>query len=98
KKNNLTLTHAPIYAVLPVDSRPALIPPPEPPALLQSKTADVIMQAVVPETEEVVEKSAYTIPAGSAKRMPFFLYNFGNRNARGRLRARMPEGWKVSFP
>ena len=66
-------------------TRLPLVPPPEPPKLLPGKPSPVVLQAVLPEESIVLEKSAYKIPAGQTTTIPIFLYNFGEKPARGRL-------------
>jgi hypothetical protein len=94
----LTLDSAPIYAVFGEGTRPALEALPQAPKLLGSKPSDLVLQAVLPEADAVLEKSAYQVPPGQPRTIPVFLYNFGAAGARGRLSVTAPEGWKASCP
>ena len=96
--NVLNLDRAPIYAVLAEGERPSLIPPPKPAKLLPGKPGDVVLQAVLPEADAVLQRSAYKIQPGETKTVPVFLYNFGATSAHGRLTVTAPEGWKLGFP
>jgi len=93
----LTISSAPIYAVLAEDSRPALSPPPTPPKLLTGEPGKVVIQAVLPEKESDLKVSAYKIEAGKEKIVPVFLYNFGASPLRGRLNVTVPSDWNAEF-
>jgi hypothetical protein len=95
--NILHLGHAPIYAVLAEGARPSLIPPPKRAKLLTGKPGEVVLQAFLPEEDAVLQKSAYKIQPGATKTVPIFLYNFGPKAARGRMKTVVPKGWKVEF-
>ncbi len=89
---------APLYAVLDRSARPALRPPPAPAKLLTGEPGPVVLQALLPEEDVIVDKSAYKLALGQAKKVPVFLYNFGDRKASGPLTATAPAGWRIAFP
>ena len=94
----LKVGRAPIFAVLPSGSHPALIPPPKPAKLLPGEPSPIVLQALLPDTDVVVKESAYKFGAGPTKQVPVFLYNFGPSKATGRLDLAIPEGWTADFP
>jgi hypothetical protein len=83
----LRLGRAPLFAVLSTGTRLEVIPPPKAPEWLAGKPGPVVLQASLPEESIILEKSAYKIPAGPKVSVPVYLYNFGNKPARGRLNA-----------
>ncbi len=89
---------APLYAVLAKDARPALVPPPTPMRLLTGEPGPVVLQALLPEEDVVLDRSAYKLPSGKSKQVPVFLYNFSERTAKGQLTVTGPEGWRTTFP
>jgi hypothetical protein len=89
---------APVYAVLARNARPTLIPPPEKATLLTGVPGPVVLQALLPEEDVVVDQSAYKLAGGQRKKVPVFLYNFGDTRAEGRFAATGPEGWRTMFP
>ena len=94
--NVLNLSRAPIYAIL--TDRPKLIPPAKPPKKLSDKPGNIVLQALLPETDVFLDKSAYKIESGQTKTVPLFLYNFGDKEARGRFKVTSSKGWKVELP
>jgi hypothetical protein len=103
----LKLSRTPLFVVLAGGTRLAVVPPPKPPKLEPGKPSPVVLQAVLPEERMVLEKSAYRIPAGQTTAIPIFVYNFGGKPARGRLRTSvclksarpsLAEPWGVEFP
>lgn len=94
----LNLTRAPMFVLLSKGSRPKLIPPPKPAKLLKGKPGPVVIQAVIPEENVVLNKSAYKIANGETKTIPVFIYNFGTKKLSGRLRVKVPEHWKAELP
>jgi hypothetical protein len=96
--NVLKAGPAPLYAVLCKGARPALVPPPERAKVLSGEPGAVVLQELLPEEDVVVDKSAYKLAGGQSKKVPVFLYNFGDRKAEGRLRVTGPEGWQTKFP
>lgn len=89
---------APVYAVLAKHAHPALTPPPKPAKLLTGKPGPVVLQALLPEEDVVVDKSAYTLAGLKSNKVPVFLYNFGDRKAEGCLKASGPDGWRITLP
>jgi hypothetical protein len=89
---------APLYAVLARGGRPELTAPPKPAKLLPGKPGSVVLQALLPEEDVVVDKSAYKLASGQSKKVPVFLYNFGVKKAEGRLKVTGPQGWQMTFP
>jgi hypothetical protein len=89
---------APIYALLAPSARPKLTPPPQRAKPLIGKPGPIVLQALLPEEDTVLEKSAYKLPGPASKRVPVFVYNFGDTKAQGRLKATGPEGWQISLP
>jgi hypothetical protein len=98
KSTRLTVDRAPIYVMLAKDSRPALVPPPKPAKLLSGKPCALVLQAVLPDEDTVLDQSAHKFQPGVAKTIPIFLYNFGDRNARGKLDVSAPATWKAELP
>jgi hypothetical protein len=94
----LNVGRAPLYVVLAEGSRPKLLPPPKPTKWLAGKPANVVLQVLLPESDVVVEKSAYKMKAGETKMIPVFAYNFGTEKARGRLKTQAPAHWEAVLP
>jgi hypothetical protein len=94
----LKVGRAPLYVVLADESRPKLLAPPKPPKWLEGKPGYVVLQALLPESDVVVEKSAYKMKAGESKTIPVFAYNFGDEKVRGSLKAQVPEHWEAELP
>ena len=94
----LKLGSAPLYAILPRGIRFDLIPPPAPTKLLTDKPGKLVLQALVSEQEIAHEKSAYKISEGETKSIPVFLYNFGAKTLRGKMKTAAPKNWIVDFP
>jgi hypothetical protein len=89
---------APVYAVLAKHAHPALTPPPKPAKLLTGKPGPLVLQALLPEEDVVVDKSAYRLLGGQSHKVPVFLYNFSDQKAVGRLKASGFDGWQTTFP
>jgi hypothetical protein len=89
---------APLYAVLAKDALPTLVPPPRQAKLLTGEPGPVVLQGLLPEVDIVFDKSAYKLAAGQSKKVPVFLYNFGDTKAEGRLKASGLDGWQTTFP
>jgi hypothetical protein len=83
----LKLGRAPLFAVLPTGTQLQLVPPPKAPEKLADKPAPLVLQALFPEQDIVLGKSAYKIPAGQSASVPIYLYNFSPKTVRGRLSA-----------
>jgi uncharacterized membrane protein len=58
----------------------------------------VVIQALFPEQDIVLERSAYQITAGESKAVPVFVYNFGAKKATGKLNVEAPERWSWRLP
>ena len=89
---------APFYAVLAKGSHPELLPPPKPAKLLPGEPGPLVLQALLPETSIVLDRSAYKLSGERTNTIPVFLYNFGQKQARGRLSLTAPEGWSGELP
>lgn len=94
----LHVTRAPLFVVLAKGSRPAMVPPPKPAKFLSGKPGWIVFQAVLPEEDVVLNKSAYKIAPGKTMSVPVFCYNFGMKTEQGRLRISAPEHWTADFP
>lgn len=93
----LKLTRAPIFAVLDGGARPALIAPPEAAKASPEKPVPIVLQAVLPEQDIVLKKSAYKMAVNSSNTVPVYLYNFGTTAVHGRLNVAAPENWSAEF-
>ena len=89
---------APIFAILDKSAPLHLVPPPKPAKLLEGRPTRLVLQALLPKADIVLDKSAYRVPAAGPKNIPIFLYNFGSDKARGNLTVKAPEGWKAKLP
>jgi len=88
---------SPIFVVLKKGTLSHVIPPPKPAPLLSGEPIPLLLQALLPENDIILEKSAYKMEAGKQKRIPLFLYNFGNQNAEGKLTVNAPLDWKAQI-
>jgi hypothetical protein len=75
-------------------AHPKLKAPPDRAKLLTGKANAIVLQALVPVENRSLEKSAYYLAKGEVQKVPVFVYNFGTDMAKGRLRLKVPEGWK----
>lgn len=94
----VALSPAPIYVILEEGTKLHLVAPPPAPKLLHDKPGNLVLQALVPDADVVVDKSAYKLAAGETKTIPVYLYNFGTKNLRGKLAVEAPKDWTVTFP
>ena len=94
----LKVNRAPVYAVLGKGEHPKLLPPPKPAKLRSGKPTPVVLQALMPDQDVVLNKSAYKFGASQKRLVPVFLYNFGTEKAAGRLNLTTPEGWTGDCP
>ena len=92
---SVSVGQAPIFVVLKKGTISHLIPPPKPAPLLSGEPIPLVLQALLPEEDIVLEKSAYKMEVGKQKRIPLFLYNFGDRDAAGKLSVKAPQDWKA---
>ena len=88
---------APLYLLFEKGAHPPTLPPPKRAKILSGKPGSLVLQALLPEPDTVLEKSAYRIPAGQKKTIPLFLYNFGGEPAQGTLNATAPSDWTVEL-
>ena len=95
---SVKIGRAPLYVVLAEGSVPKLLPPPNPAKWLVGKPSNVVLQALVPDSDVVVEKSAYKMKAGETKRISVFAYNFGTEKVHGPLKSQVPEHWEAKLP
>lgn len=91
----LTLSSAPTYVVLSDGSRPDLFEPPARPPLLTGNPSPIVIQALPPDKDVVMNESAYRLHKGREAMMPLFVYNFGSETVRGKLDVTLPEKWKA---
>ena len=82
---SLKLGRAPLFALLSTGTKLPVIPPPKAPEKLGGKPSPLVLQALFPEEQIVLKKSAYKIPAGPTASVPIYLYNFSPKRARGKL-------------
>src|SRR5207249_2683180 len=94
----LKISRAPLFVVLAEGSRPTLLPPPKPAKWLAGKPCNIVLQALVPDSDVVVEKSAYKMKPGEPKTISVFAYNFGAEKTHGRLNVKASEHWQAEFP
>jgi hypothetical protein len=57
----------------------------------------VVLQALLPETDIMLDKSAYKMKTTQPKTISLFAYNFGATKVSGRLNIEMPSRWAVNF-
>jgi hypothetical protein len=92
--HSLTIGPAPLYVVFAKGAHPKLKSPPDRAKLLSARPGVVVLQALVPVENRSLEKSAYYLTKGEVQKVPVFVYNFGADMAKGKLRLKVPEGWK----
>lgn len=97
KGNRLELGRAPLYVLLPKNARPPLIPPPAPAKRLPGQPAQLVLRALLPDEDTVLDQSAHRFARNGSKTVPIFLYNFGDTTVRGGLCVNAPEKWKTEF-
>ncbi len=98
----LTLKSAPVFVVFPLGTaqRVALTPPPVAPVRERSDPppSPVVLQAVWPQAQTVLKRSAYRIASDKASTIPVWAYNFSGEAVRGTLQTTAPTDWKVTSP
>jgi hypothetical protein len=94
----LKVGRAPLYAILPAGSRPNLHPPPKPAKWLPGKASPVVLQALWPEADILLEKSAYKMNAADPKNISIFVYNFGLAKTTCHLKVKTTDAWQAEFP
>jgi hypothetical protein len=86
---------APKFVVLDAGAVKALIAPPKPAKVLGGKPVPIVLQPLLPESDTVLQKSAYKIAPSQKKTFPLYVYNFGMSKSSGTISATAPEGWRV---
>ncbi|MGA2617871.1 MAG: putative Ig domain-containing protein [Thermoguttaceae bacterium] len=100
----LEVTGASVFGLFPVglqnqfDYEPAATMPPR----AEGKPSSVVLQAVWPSensksTVPWVPSSHYSIGADGPERMPIYLYNFGETEAKGLLNVAGPKDWELAI-
>ena len=102
KSARLALKPAPVFAVFPNGTfhRLNVTRSPQAPAV-ESKMAaahKVVLQAVWPETNTMLKRSAYRIASNRRETIPVWAYNFGDQPVRGTLKLSGPEIWLITAP
>lgn len=99
-RREVKLTSAPIFVVLssPAAENLNLTPPPLAPPRLGGTPSPIVLQSLWPEDQMLLNKSAYRLSGGKAERLPVWIYNFSDREVKGRLRVSAPTGWRVNLP
>ena len=65
--------------------------------LLTGRPGPVVMQALLPDKDIVLNESAYKLPEGRAVTVPIFVYNFGAKSVRGKLKVKTPPHWAAQM-
>jgi hypothetical protein len=94
---SLKISSQPLYVVFAKDAHPKLKPPPPRAKLLTANPCEIVLQALVPVEGSSMKASAYLLPKGEVQTVPIFVYNFGSKVARGKLKWTAPEGWSVDM-
>lgn len=93
---DVELTASPQYFLFPKQPYAASdleLPPPSP-ETRSEPPCPVVFQAVWPENETDLPRSAYRIPAKGAE-IPLYVYHFGSGTASGSVTVNAPNGWKA---
>lgn len=96
--NVLNIGRAPQYFELTKNARPALTKQPRPAKLLADHPWPVVLQALLPQRDVVLNQSACKIPAGRAMTVPLAVYNFSDKPVHGRLKVKVPPQWQAQLP
>jgi len=88
----------PVFVVKSNESVGKFGPVPKMPPRTESRPSPIVMQAWLPVKRLDLNTSAYRISTGNQETIPVFLYNFGQKAAKGTLRVAGPEAWKVAIP
>jgi len=96
----LKLGSAPAFVLLPVGAgkKLALVAPPQAPPRLAGTPSPVVLQALWPEDQVDLDKSAYRISMEKVETIPLWIYNFRPRKVSGKLLVTAAPGWTVSLP
>lgn len=94
----LKIGRAPQYFELAEGTRPGLIPSPRPEKVLTRRPGTVVLQALLPQSEVVLDESAWRLAEGREMVVPICVYNFGAKAVRGKLQVKTPENWTAEMP
>ena len=98
----LKLSHMPTVSLFPValENQFVFAPAPTRPPKAEGKPSPLVFQAAWP-----IEKSTgkglpsnYKVSTDAPERMPVYLYNFGDKEAKGRLSVTGPKEWNLAIP
>jgi hypothetical protein len=89
----LRIGRAPLYVELAQGICPPMIAPPKSEKPMTGRPGTVVMQAVLPDKDVVVNQSAYKLADDREMTIPICLYNFGAKTARGKLEVKTPDHW-----
>ncbi len=92
--NTIPINRAPVFIWLAPGTDLPLQPPPTAPKRSPGQPCPVVLQAVLPESCVLLEKSAYKI-IGPNLTIPLYAYNFGSKKLRGVLDCAASVGWSV---
>jgi hypothetical protein len=95
----LRLDHAPVFALLPIGTatKLPLAPPPAAPRLRIGTPSPVVLQALWPEKQLDLNRSAYRVAVEQPQAIPVFVYNFGQKPVSGSLRVEHASGVEIKF-
>ncbi len=96
--NTLRVGRAPIYVILSENGRPEFTPPPKPTEWFLGKPSKIVLQALPPEKDIIIKKSAYHRATNVVSETPVFIYNFGTKPAKGKMVVTAPDHWTSEFP
>lgn len=93
----LSLTTAPVFAILPTNAISALplAPAPSAPRWLPGRASPVVLQVVWPVQRKLLFASAYRVSSTEPTEATLVAYNFGSASTSGTIRAEMPKGWRL---
>ena len=94
----LKISEAPLYAELASGTRLPMIPPPKPSKVLTGRPDPIVIQALFPQKDIVLNDSAYKMPEGKSLTVPLYVYNFGAKTVHGKLQATIPQSWSAELP
>jgi len=96
----LELTSAPLFVLMPKGAHKQLTvsPPPPAPKRLKGKPSSIVLQSIWPAEHTDLKQSAYRIRAGKRTMVPVFACSFAAQPVSGRLRVEAPAGWNVETP
>ncbi len=99
--SDLPLNASPVFVILPPEEGEKLecLPPPKPLPLRTGQPCPIVLQALWPADQLDLKQSAYRLPPEAVQVVvPIYLYHFGQQEAKGTFRVKVPEGWKTKFP